>query len=51
MKATALQLNINNESIILISVHNSPGTIIHCTYIVIIEHDLDLIETGLNMAR
>jgi hypothetical protein len=35
MEATALQLNINKESIILISVYNPPGTIV--------ERDLDLL--------
>jgi hypothetical protein len=39
MEATAIQLNTNKESIILISIHNPPGRII--------ERDLDLlIGTG-----
>jgi hypothetical protein len=39
MEATAIQLNINKESIVLISVYNPPGKII--------ERDLDLlIGTG-----
>jgi hypothetical protein len=46
MEATALQLNINRESISLISVYNPPGKIIERQLDVLIETRHKLIVAG-----